>query len=88
MSTDAILESLAAKLNSLELTDDERAAFAALLGVEPEVAGFSKNYVGALPVIQGFNLAVESRLKPTGDVHGVSKPTERSIDADFGPAIK
>ena len=31
---DAVLESLAAKLNSLELTDDEKGAFGALLGVE------------------------------------------------------
>lgn len=63
------------KLNSLDLTDDERAAFGTLLGAEEaaaEVEGFAKRiYVGNLPVIQGFNLGM---------------PPRRIIDGDFGPA--
>lgn len=73
MTTEATLESLAAKLNSLELTDDEREAFGALVGVEAEVQGFAKRiYVGNLPVIQGFNIGMP--------------PKVRTIDGDFGPA--
>ena len=54
-----VLESLAEKLNSLALNEEERAAFGALLGAETgegEVEGFAKRiYVGNLPLIQGFN---------------------------------
>ena len=84
---DPILESLAAKLNSLTLSAEERAAFGELLGAhaEPsEVEGFAKRiYVGNLPVIQGFNLG----MAPASKVIDVD-PVSKVIDGDFGPATE
>ena len=71
-----VLESLAEKLNSLALNEEERAAFGALLGAETgegEDEGFAKRiYVGNLPLIQGFNIGMPPRV----------------IDADIGPGAQ
>ena len=81
MTADNALETLAAKLNSLELTDDEKEALGALLGVEPEVQGFAKRiYVGNLPVIQGFNIGMPPSSRAIG-----STPRGLVADGIVGP---
>jgi len=71
-----VLESLAAILNSLELGEEEKAAFGVLRGVdtgEGEVEGFSKRMnVGNVPLIQGFTIGMPPR----------------AIDADIGPGTQ
>lgn len=60
MTKNTALESLAEKLNTLELTEAERIVFGTLIGAsedESEVVGY-RIYVGNLPVIQGFNIGM------------------------------
>lgn len=73
------LESLAAKLNGLDLDDAETTLLGALLTPAGEVEGYAASYEVD---IKGFNIGMPPTFLPTGETALATQPTAKRTVAE------